>query len=96
MLRTKEGYSETFKAFDREVGLSRIEAFHVNDSKKDFLSRVDRHEHIGKGEIGEEGFRLIMQDERLQYIPKILETPKGEDLKEDKMNLALLRKLVGN
>jgi deoxyribonuclease-4 len=66
----------------------------VNDSKKPLGSKVDRHEHIGKGEIGREGFRCLMKDERLAQIPKILETPKGEDLKEDRMNLALLRRLA--
>lgn len=92
-ISTPEGYEETMKAFDAIIGLKRLAAIHVNDSKKPLGSRGDRHEHIGKGAIGLEGFRLIMNDPRLVHIPKILETPKGDDLAEDKMNLAILRKL---
>lgn len=95
-IRTREGYESVFEAFDREVGLSVIRAFHINDSKKDFLSRVDRHEHIGKGFIGLEAFRLLMNDSRFTEVPMVLETPKGEDLKEDRENLALLRNLIKN
>lgn len=90
----REGYEKTITEFDRIVGLKNLVAFHVNDSKKPLGSRVDRHEHIGKGEIGREGFRCFMMDERFARIPKILETPKGEDLKEDRMNLAVLRRLA--
>jgi deoxyribonuclease-4 len=92
-ISNEAGYEKTMKEFDAIIGLHRLVAIHANDSKKPLGSRVDRHEHIGKGAIGNEGFRLIMQDERLHHIPKILETPKGEDLKEDKINLAVLRKL---
>ncbi|MBI1802969.1 MAG: deoxyribonuclease IV [Ignavibacteriae bacterium] len=93
-ISTEKGYDETMKEFDAIIGLERLAAIHTNDSKKPLGSRVDRHEHIGKGAIGELGFRMLMQDERLANIPKILETPKGEDLKEDKMNLSVLRKLA--
>lgn len=93
-LRTQDAYETTMREFDDIVGLKRLVAIHVNDSKKGIGSRVDRHEHIGKGAIGNEGFRLIMQDPRLRMIPKILETPKGNDLKEDRMNLAKLRRLA--
>ena len=92
-ISTREGYLSTMREFDTIVGLEHLAAIHVNDSKKPLGSRVDRHEHIGKGAIGKEAFRCLMQDERLKHIPKILETPKGEDLKEDRMNLAVLRKL---
>lgn len=92
-LRTKQEYESTMRKFDEVVGLKRLVLIHVNDSKKPLGSRVDRHEHIGKGAIGLGGFRLIMQDDRLINIPKILETPKGEELKEDRVNLALLRRL---
>ena len=92
-ISTEEGYEKTFKEFDKIIGLKRLVAFHVNDSKKGLGSKVDRHEHIGKGMIGKDGFRFLMQDSRFASVPKILETPKGEDLKEDKMNLAVLRKL---
>lgn len=95
-ISNESGYNKTMNEFDKIIGLKRLVAIHTNDSKKPLGSRVDRHEHIGKGAIGKEGFRLLMQDERLRHIPKILETPKGEDLKEDKINLALLRKLAGN
>ena len=91
---TEKGYEETMKEFDAIVGLKRLVAIHTNDSKKPLGSRVDRHEHIGKGAIGKIGFRMLMQDERLVKVPKILETPKGEDLKEDVMNLRMLRKLA--
>jgi deoxyribonuclease IV len=93
-IASEEGYEKTFKEFDKIIGLKRLVAFHINDSKKGLGSKVDRHEHIGKGTIGKEGFKLLMQDSRFATVPKILETPKGEDLKEDKMNLAVLRKLV--
>ncbi|HEY6191424.1 MAG TPA: deoxyribonuclease IV [Bacteroidota bacterium] len=93
-IRSNEAYQKTITEFDQIVGLRRLVAIHINDSKKPLGSKVDRHEHIGKGEIGKEGFRCLMKDERLAQIPKILETPKGEDLKEDRMNLALLRKLA--
>jgi deoxyribonuclease-4 len=95
-ISNEKGYEATMREFDAVIGLERLAAIHTNDSKKGLGSRVDRHEHIGKGAIGKAGFRLLMQDPRLREIPKILETPKGEDLKEDKMNLRLLRKLAGD
>jgi deoxyribonuclease-4 len=91
---SEKGYERTFEDFDAIVGLDRLVAFHVNDSKKGLGSRVDRHEHIGKGAIGLEGFRHIMNDPRFAAIPKLLETPKSEDLHEDMENLATLRGLV--
>jgi deoxyribonuclease IV len=93
-LRTKDGYERTFSEFDEAIGLDRLAAFHLNDSKKEFNSRVDRHEHIGKGFIGVEGFRLLMNDKRFWGLPMCLETPKGPDLKEDRENLTLLRSLI--
>ncbi len=93
-ISTEPGYRSTMEEFDAIVGLPTLVAIHVNDSKKGLGSRVDRHEHIGKGAIGRRGFAFIMQDDRLANIPKILETPKGEDLREDRMNLALLRRLA--
>jgi deoxyribonuclease-4 len=91
---TEAGYEKTFKDFDQILGLDRLVAFHINDSKRELGSRVDRHEHIGKGKIGKLGFRLLMNDPRFQRIPKILETPKGPELKEDVMNLKLLTSMV--
>jgi deoxyribonuclease IV len=93
-LTTREGYARTIEAFDRAVGISRLRAIHVNDSKKPRGSRVDRHEHIGKGEIGRRGFRNLMTDRRLAGIPKFLETPKDETLEADRRNLATLRRLA--
>jgi deoxyribonuclease-4 len=94
-LRTREGYERTFGEFDEAIGLDRLAAFHLNDSKKEFHSRVDRHEHIGKGHIGLEAFRCLLNDPRFHGIPMCLETPKGPDLKEDVENLTLLRSLIG-
>lgn len=93
-LRTKEGYERTFGDFDEIIGIERLAAFHLNDSKKEFHSRVDRHEHIGKGFIGIEAFRMLMNDRRFWGLPMCLETPKGPDLKEDRENLDLLRSLI--
>lgn len=91
---SEKGYKETFKQFDEIVGLNRLVAFHINDSKKGLGSHVDRHEHIGKGAIGLTGFRLLMNDERFKDIPKILETPKSEDLHEDVENIKMLKGLM--
>lgn len=87
-------YKETIKQFDDVVGLDLLKVIHMNDSKKEFGSRKDRHEHIGKGFIGLEGFRNIVNDRRLKNVPMILETPKGDDLAEDIENLRVLRGLV--
>jgi deoxyribonuclease-4 len=93
-IRTKDGYERTFTEFDEAIGIKLLAAFHLNDSKKEFNSRVDRHEHIGKGFIGVEAFRLLMNDTRFWGLPMCLETPKGPELKEDRENLALLRSLL--
>jgi deoxyribonuclease-4 len=94
-LVSEKGYAETIADFDRTIGLRRLAAIHVNDSKKPKGSRVDRHEHIGKGSIGRKGFRNLMTDPRLARIPKFLETPKNETLDLDRRNLAALRRLAG-
>ena len=93
-LRTADGYAATMAAFDRALGLERLKALHLNDSKGELGCRKDRHEHIGKGHIGLEGFRNVMNDPRLAGLPGLLETPKGDDLQEDRENLAVLRSLV--
>lgn len=90
-IRTREGYERTFDEFDEKVGLDILAAFHLNDSKKELNCRVDRHEIIGKGHIGLEAFRLLVNDERFFGLPMCLETPKGKDLKEDRETLELLR-----
>ena len=83
-----------FAQFHRTIGLDRLVAIHLNDSKTARGSRVDRHEHIGKGKIGLAAFRFIMRDRRFRKIPKVLETPKGKDLREDVENLKTLRILA--
>jgi deoxyribonuclease-4 len=93
-IRTRAGFLATMREFDRLVGVGRIRAFHVNDCKRELGCRVDRHAHIGKGHIGLEAFRSLVNDRRFARVPKILETPKGKDLAEDRMNLATLRRLV--
>jgi len=85
---------KTFREFDHIIGRDRLVALHVNDSKTPRGSRVDRHEHIGRGKIGLEAFRFIMRDGRFSKIPKVLETPKGKDLGEDVDNLKSLRALA--
>lgn len=93
-IRNVEGYERTFSEFDDAIGIERLAAFHLNDSKKEFNSRVDRHEHIGKGHIGIEAFRLLINDRRFWGLPMCLETPKGPELAEDRENLTLLRSLA--
>jgi deoxyribonuclease-4 len=93
-LRTPEVYEETVRCFDRTIGLERLRFLHVNDSKGGLGSRLDRHEHIGRGKIGLAGFQLLLNDLRFRDHPMVLETPKGKDLKEDKKNLKLLRSLL--
>jgi deoxyribonuclease-4 len=100
---SEEGYQDTFRAFGRIVGFSRLKAFHMNDSKKPCGSRVDRHEHIGKGCLGLEPFRRIVNDKRFTKLPMLLETPKLDTPESrrrsdidplDTINLATLRSLI--
>jgi deoxyribonuclease-4 len=93
-IRTRAEYAKTMREFHRMIGLEHIAAFHVNDSKRELGSRVDRHTHIGQGCIGLDAFRYLMNDKRFSAIPKILETPKGPGIDQDLMNLAALRSLV--
>jgi len=92
-IRSEAGYRKTILEFDRLLGVDRIRAFHVNDCKRELGARVDRHAHIGKGFIGLDAFRCLVNDRRFARVPKILETPKGKDLREDLINLAVLRSL---
>jgi len=81
-----------WEAFDRTIGLERLALIHMNDSKNPFDSRKDRHEAIGAGSLGPEPFRRLMLDERLRHVPKVLETPKGDDpVRADLENLGVLR-----
>ena len=101
-LVTDAGYDATFSQFAQVVGLDRLKAFHVNDSKKPLGSRVDRHEHIGQGCLGLEPFRRLVNDPRFADLPMVLETPKGEGRATgpisvdplDERNLETLRGLV--
>ncbi len=92
--RDAPSYREMFDSLARSVGIERVRAFHLNDSREGLGSRVDRHAHIGQGQVGIEAFRLILNDPRFLDLPMVLETPKGEDMAEDRMNLAALRSLV--
>jgi deoxyribonuclease IV len=93
-LRSSETYEKVIKEFDDIIGLDLLKCFHMNDSKKALGSRVDRHDHIGQGSIGLEGFRNIMNDKRLEGVPKILETPKEKEQLEDVENIKVLLSLV--
>ena len=93
-IRTERGYEEMWLEFDAVIGLDRLVLFHLNDSKKECGSRVDRHDHIGKGLIGETPFRMLMADPRFTAIPMVIETPKSDDLHEDCENIALLRSFI--
>jgi deoxyribonuclease-4 len=95
-LRTPEGYAATLGAFDRSIGLERLKALHLNDSQGDLGSHKDRHAHIGKGHIGLEGFRHVLNDPRLAGLPGLLETDKSDDLHEDRENLEVLRSVMRN
>jgi deoxyribonuclease-4 len=90
-------YATFVKEIEKTVGLDRIKVLHLNDSKKELGSRVDRHDHIGRGTIGLEGFKPIVRDKRWKNVPKILETPKGPDDKGrewDEVNLETLKGLM--
>lgn len=91
-VKTKDGYARTFDLFDDTIGLEFLKAMHLNDAKVKQGSNVDRHEQIGKGYIGLDGFRNFVNDERFSGIPMVLETPKGE--KEYKQELKVLRSLI--
>ncbi len=100
---SEEGYRETFRQFGRIVGFPRLKAFHLNDSKKPCGSRVDRHEHIGRGCLGIEPFRRLVNDPRFAKLPMLLETPKLDTPQSrrlsdvdplDRENLELLRSLI--
>jgi deoxyribonuclease-4 len=90
--RTRKGYDRMMDAWDDLIGIERIRVIHLNDSKKDLGSRVDRHEHIGQGYIGTKGFEFLLNDRRLAELPMVLETPKDDNA--DVRNLATLRSLI--
>lgn len=93
-LRDQASYDATMTEFDQVIGLDQLKVFHLNDSKKGLGSRVDRHAHIGEGELGLEPFRFLMNDARFEGVPGVLETPKGDDETEDARNMATLKSLI--
>jgi len=95
-LKTSQQYHRTMKAFDRIVGLKWLKAFHLNDSRRELGSRIDRHEHIGRGKLGLAAFRHLLSDHRFAKIPMYLETPKGQEdgVELDVINLRTLRSLT--
>ena len=93
-IRTRDGYEKTIDDLEKHVGIENVGAFHLNDSKKHLGSRVDRHEHIGKGQIGLDAFAFLLNDPRFSRIPKLLETPKTVETESDRINIAQLRALV--
>ncbi len=102
---SEDGYGRTFAAFERLVGLDRLKAFHANDSKKPCGSRVDRHEHIGQGCLGEAPFRRLLHDKRFAGLPMLIETEKARGSEKagaivadpfDVKNLETLRRLRGS
>lgn len=93
-LRNRDDYERTIDTLDTHVGIDNVGAFHLNDSKKPLGSRVDRHEHIGDGEIGVDAFRFLLNDQRFRGIPKLIETPKPVEHESDRKNLTLLRSLL--
>jgi len=94
-IRTPEAYARTMAGFDRLLGLERLRFFHLNDASRGLGSRIDRHTHIGRGEITVAGFRNLVNDPRFSGHPMVLETPKSDNLHEDRENLALLWSLLG-
>jgi deoxyribonuclease-4 len=89
-----ENYEASMSQFESTLGIHRLKAIHLNDSQKPLGSRVDRHTHIGEGELGLDGFRWLVNDQRLAGLPAILETEKTPDGENDRRNLATLRSLV--
>lgn len=92
--RDGRSYREMIRALDKTVSLERVKAFHLNDSRTALGSHRDRHAAIGHGEVGLEAFRLILNDPRFRDLPMVLETPKGDDLSEDRRNLRVLRAMI--
>jgi len=93
-LRSRAGYARAMDELDAEVGIRKLVAFHLNDAKRELGVRVDRHEHIGRGTMGLDAFRRLVRDPRFRGLPMCIETPKGDDLAEDRENLAVLRSLL--
>jgi deoxyribonuclease-4 len=93
-IRTRDGWERLVDEVERFVGVENVGAFHLNDSKKPLGSRVDRHQHIGEGQIGRDAFAFVLNDPRFRRIPKVIETPKDVEHESDRKNLATLRSLL--
>ena len=97
-ISTPKGWAKTMREFDRVVGIKHIHAMHCNDSQRELGSRVDRHAHIGQGELGKQAFKHVIQDKRLADVPFSLETPKGEREKDgrdwDVVNSQILKRFA--
>lgn len=93
-ISTKESFESTFENFNSIIGFDKLVCFHINDSKKNLGERIDRHEDIGKGKIGLNGFKFLMNDKRFVKIPKILETPKSKDQSKDLLNMKAILDLI--
>lgn len=93
-MSTPEGYEEMITAFDRIIGIDKLRLIHLNDSKKDMGSHVDRHDHIGKGIIGEKGFEMLLKDDRIKHVDVVLETPV-DDESSNRINLETVNRLGG-
>jgi deoxyribonuclease-4 len=95
-IRNRADYEKTLEKFEKIIGIKKIKVFHLNDSRGDLGSKIDRHQHIGKGYLGLEPFRFILNDKRFQNIPMIIETPKNHGYEKDIENLTVLRSLIKN
>jgi len=93
-LRTPSGYDRTWRELDNLVGLERVKVIHINDALGDLGSSLDRHQHIGQGTLGLEPFRMLLNDDRFQGLPMLLETPKGASGLEDRENMRVLHGLM--
>jgi deoxyribonuclease-4 len=94
-VKTADGFNETFKKFDQIIGFKYLKGIHLNDSKKDFATHVDRHENLGSGFLGDEIFSMIMNDSRFDDMPLILETPEESLWEEEIKKLySLIRKTI--
>ena len=94
-IRTPDGYRSALAECERAVGIERVLAFHLNDCKASLGSGLDRHENIGRGQLGLAPFRMLLNDARFRAVPKVLETPKDPEPAADLRNLAVLRRLRG-
>lgn len=91
-IRDEESYTRTFESFGATIGFDRLHVIHANDARKGLGSRVDRHAHIGEGEIGIEAFRLLLTDPRMAHVPVVVETPDAETMHA--VNVAKLQQLA--